>query len=62
MNLLRLWASFFLGVFLFFVCLDSTKGQTVDDQEAKEEILIFRTSPAKSAYAEGVFGLSLIHI
>ena len=40
MNLLRLWASFFLGVFLFFVCLDSTKGQTADDQEAKEEILI----------------------
>ena len=59
MNLLRLWASFFLGVFLFFVCLDSTKGQTADDQEAKEEILIFRTSPAKSAYAEGVFSFQV---
>jgi len=59
MNLLRLWAGFFLGVFLFFVCLDSTKGQTADDQEAKEEILIFRTSPAKSAYAEGVFSFQV---
>jgi len=62
MNLLRLWASFFLGVFLFFVCLDSTKGQTADDQgvqDTEEEILIFRTSPAKSAYAEGVFSFQV---
>ena len=62
MNLLRLWASIFLGVFLFFVCLDSTKGQTADDQgvqDTEEEILIFRTSPAKSAYAEGVFSFQV---
>jgi hypothetical protein len=59
MNFMRLWASFFLGVFLFFVCLDSTRGQTDDEQEFKEEILIFRTSPAKTSYAEGVFGFQV---
>ncbi len=56
---MRLWASFFLGVFLFFVCLNSTKGQTANDQELKEEILIFRTSPALSTYAEGVFSFQV---
>ena len=59
MNLLRLWASFFLGFFLYFVCLDSTRGQTADDQVVQEEILIFRTSPAKSAYAEGLFSFQV---
>ena len=59
MNLMRLWASIFLGFFLLFVCLDSTKGQTANDQELKEEILIFRTSPALSAYAEGVFSFQV---
>ena len=59
MNFMRLWASCFLGFFLFFVCLDSTRGQTEDEQEFKEEILIFRTSPAKSSYAEGVFGFQV---
>ena len=59
MNFMRLWASFFLGFFLFFVCLDSTRGQTEDEQEFKEEILIFRTSPALSAYAEGVFSFQV---
>ena len=53
---MRLWVSFFLTVFLLFLFLDSTKGQTDDENDFKEEVLIFRTSPAKTAYAEGVFG------
>ena len=59
MNFMRLWASLLLGFFLFFVFLDSTRGQTADEQETQEEILIFRTSPAKSAYAEGVFSFQV---
>ena len=59
MNFMRLWASFLLGCFLFFVFLDSTKGQTADEQEIQEEILIFRTSPALSTYAEGVFSFQV---
>ena len=59
MNFMRLWATFLLGVFLFFVFLDSTRGQTADDQEIQEEILIFRTSPALSSYAEGVFSFQV---
>jgi len=59
MKFMRLWASFFLGFFLFIFCLDSVLGQTEDEQEFNEEILIFRTSPAKSAYAEGVFGFQV---
>ena len=59
MNSMRLWASIFLGFFFFFVCLDTTRGQTADEDELKEEILIFRTSPALSAYAEGVFSFQV---
>ena len=59
MNFMRLWASFLLGCFLFFVFLDSTKGQTADEQEIQEEILIFRTSPALSTFAEGVFSFQV---
>ncbi len=59
MNFMRLWASFLFGCFLYFVFLDSTKGQTADEQEIQEEILIFRTSPALSTYAEGVFSFQV---
>ena len=59
MNFMRLWASFLLGCFLYFVFVDSTRGQTADEQETQEEILIFRTSPAKSEYAEGVFSFQV---
>ena len=59
MNFMRLWARFLLGCFLYFVLLDSTIGQTADEQEIQEEILIFRTSPALSTYAEGVFSFQV---
>ncbi len=59
MNFMRLWATFLLGFFLCFVFLDSTRGQTANEQEIQEEILIFRTSPALSIYAEGVFSFEV---
>ena len=59
MNFMRLWSTFLLGGFLFFVFLDSTRGQTADEKEIQEEILIFRTSPALSTYAEGVFSFQV---
>ncbi len=56
---MRLWASCFLSFYIFFVCIDSTKGQTADNEELQEEILIFRTSPAISFFAEGVFSFQV---
>jgi len=59
MNFMRLWANFFFSFFLFFVSFELVKGQTFDDDGIQEEILIFRTSPALSTFAEGMFSFQV---
>lgn len=58
MRHLRVWASVILGLIILFTCFNSTHAQTADNQQidgTSEEILVFRTSPAKSRFAEGLF-------